>query len=106
VVEEGERYKFGPVSVESNIRDFTSEQLSTQLPMKQGDWYNAKTVEDTVTRLNELAGLFGYAFADVQPRFSRDAETRTMSIVFNVAEAQRTYVDRINISGNTNTPTR
>jgi outer membrane protein insertion porin family len=103
VVEEGERYKFGPVSVESNIRDFTSEQLSTQLPMKQGDWYNAKTVEDTVTRLNELAGLFGYAFADVQPRFSRDAETRTMSIVFNVAEAQRTYVERINVSGNTQT---
>ena len=103
VVEEGERYKFGPVSVESNIRDFTSEQLSSQLPMKQGDWYDAKMVEDTITRLNELAGLFGYAFADVQPRYSRDSETRTMSIIFNVAEAQRTYVDRINVSGNTQT---
>jgi outer membrane protein insertion porin family len=103
VVEEGERYKFGPVSVESNIRDFSSEQLSTQLPMKEGDWYDAKMVEDTITRLNELAGLFGYAFADVQPRYRRDPETRTMSILFNVAEAQRTYVDRINVSGNTQT---
>ncbi|HZG45999.1 MAG TPA: outer membrane protein assembly factor BamA [Allosphingosinicella sp.] len=103
VVEEGNRYKFGPVSVESNVRDFTSEQLSAQLPMKEGDWYNGKMVEDTVTRLNELAGLFGYAFADVQPRFRRDPETRTMSLVFNVAEAQRTYVDRINVSGNTQT---
>jgi len=103
VVEEGERYKFGPVSVESNIRDFTSQQLSEQLPMKQGDWYNAKAVEDTVTRLNELAGLFGYAFADVQPQFRRDPETKTMSVLFNVAEAQRTYIDRINVSGNTQT---
>ena len=103
VVEEGERYKFGPVSVESNVRDFTSEQLSSQLPMKQGDWYDAKMVEDTITRLNELAGLFGYAFADVQPRYRRDPETKTMSIVFNVAEAQRTYIDRINVSGNTQT---
>jgi outer membrane protein insertion porin family len=103
VVEEGERYKFGPVSVESNIRDFSSEQLSAQLPMKQGDWYDAKMVEDTVTRLDELAGLFGYAFADVQPRFRRDAEAKTMTILFNVAEAQRTYIDRINVSGNTQT---
>ena len=103
VVEEGDRYKFGPVVVESNIRDFRSEQLTAVLPMRQGDWYNAKQVEDTVTRFNELAGLFGYAFADVQPQFRRDRESRTMSVTFNVAEAQRTYVDRINISGNTNT---
>jgi outer membrane protein insertion porin family len=103
VVEEGQRYKFGTVGVESNIRDFTSEQLSSQLPMKQGDWYDAKMVEDTITRLNELAGLFGYAFADVQPRYTRDADTKTMSLVFNVAEAQRTYIDRINVSGNTQT---
>jgi outer membrane protein insertion porin family len=103
VVEEGERYKFGPVTVESQLRDFSSEALSRQLPMREGDWYNAKTVEDTVTRLNELAGLFGYAFADVQPQFRRDTANRTMTVVFNVAEAQRTYVERINVTGNTNT---
>ena len=103
VVEEGERYKFGPVTVESQLRDFSSDALSRQLPMREGDWYNAKTVEDTITRLNELAGLFGYAFADVQPQYRRNTEARTMTIVFNVAEAQRTYVERINVSGNTNT---
>ena len=103
VLEEGPRYKFGPVTVESNIRDFSSEQLSSALPMHQGDWYNARQVEDTVTRLNELAGLFGYAFADVQPRFERSRDNLTMTVTFNVAEAQRTYVDRINVTGNTNT---
>jgi outer membrane protein insertion porin family len=103
VVEEGPRYKFGPVSVESNIRDFSSQSLTTALPMHPGEWYNARQVEDTVTRLNELAGLFGYAFADVQPHFERNRENLTMAVTFNVAEAQRTYVDRININGNTNT---
>jgi outer membrane protein insertion porin family len=49
VVEEGERYKFGDVKVESGIRDFRSEDLSRLLPMKAGDWYNAKQIEDTVT---------------------------------------------------------
>jgi outer membrane protein insertion porin family len=103
VVEEGERYKFGDLKVESAIRDFKGEGLSRLLPMKKGDWYNAKQIEDTVTSLNESAGLFGYAFADVQPDFERDSEARTMSVTFNVAQTPRVYVERIEITGNTNT---
>ena len=103
VVEEGERYHFGDVSVESEIRDFNQEQLERNLPMEPGDWYNARQIEDTVTSLNELAGLFGYAFADVQPQITRNHEDLTMGVVFRVAETPRVYVERIEISGNTNT---
>ena len=101
VVEEGERYKFGDVLVESQIRDFSEDGLKAQLPMKTGDWYNAKQVEDTVEQLSETAGLFGYAFADVRPNFNRDRETLTMGITFQLAEAARVYVERIDINGNT-----
>ncbi|HEX8469197.1 MAG TPA: outer membrane protein assembly factor BamA [Allosphingosinicella sp.] len=101
VVEEGERYKFADVKVESAIRDFSGEGLTRLLPMKNGDWYNAKLVEDTVTSLNESAGLFGYAFADVQPNFQRNKDSKTMSVTFNVAETPRVYVERIDVSGNT-----
>ncbi len=101
VVEEGERYKFGDVTVNSEIRDFDSESLAAQLPMKTGDFYNAKQVEDTVEQLSETAGLFGYAFANVQPRFDRDKENLTMNINFQIAEAPRVYVERIDVNGNT-----
>ena len=103
LVEEGERYRFGDVSVESDIRDFRAEDLQRSLPMESGDWFNARLVEDTVTSLNELAGLFGYAFADVRPNYNRDRENLTMGITFRVAETPRVYVERIEISGNTNT---
>ena len=101
VVEEGERYKFGEVKVESDIRDFKPVQLQNLLPMKSGDFYDAKSVEDTVERLSETAGLFGYAFADVRPQFRRDKETLTMNITFQVADAPRVYVEAIEINGNT-----
>ena len=101
VVEEGDRYKFGDVKVESQIRDFDSERLTTTLRMKKGDFYDAKMVEDTVESLSETAGLFGYAFADVNPDFQRDKETLTMGITFNVAESPRVFVERIDINGNT-----
>lgn len=101
VVEEGERYKFGDIDVKSEIRDFQPEMLKKLLPMKKDDWYDAKLVEDTLESLSETAGLFGYAFADVNPEFRRDPETRTMAITFNVAESPRTYVERIDVNGNT-----
>ena len=101
VVEEGKRYKFGDVKVESDIRDLSGASLTKTLPMKKGDWYNAKQVEDTVDTLSETAGLFGYAFADVQPDFNRDKDSLTMGINFRIANAPRVYVERVDINGNT-----
>ena len=101
VVEEGERYKFGDVGVESQIRDFDSERMTDNLPMDEGDWYDAKLVEDTVEQLTELAGTFGYAFADVSPQFEPNRETLTMDVNFVLREAPRVYVERIDVNGNT-----
>jgi outer membrane protein insertion porin family len=101
VVEEGKRYKFGDVKVDSQLRDFDSEKLQARLPMKKGDWYNAKQVEDTIEQLNDTAGAFGYAFADVRPNYDRNKEDLTMGLTFVIAEAPRVYVERIDVNGNT-----
>lgn len=101
VVEEGERYKFGEVKIDSELRDFDGEALASRLPMKPGDWYDAKLVEDMIERLNETAGAFGYAFADVRPRYQRKKEELTMGVTFVIAEAPRVYVEQIDVNGNT-----
>ncbi len=101
VVEEGQQYNFGPVTVESQLRDFTPEALQAILPMREGQRYDAKLVEDTIESLGQTAGLLGYAFADIRPRISRDRENRTMSIVFVVNETPRVYVENLEINGNT-----
>ncbi|WP_133366705.1 outer membrane protein assembly factor BamA [Qipengyuania sediminis] len=101
VVEEGERYKFGDVKVDSQLRDFDGTQLASNLPMKTGDFYNAKLVEDTVEQFTDLAGTFGYAFADVDPQFSRNKDTLTMDVSFVLKEAPRVYVERVDVNGNT-----
>ncbi len=103
VLEEGERYRFGDIKVESGIRDLKPELLQSLIRMKKGQWYNAKQIEDTVDQLTETAGLLGYAFADIRPDFRRDKDGLTMSVTFNVADAPRVYVERIDINGNTHT---
>ncbi|MFN3370592.1 MAG: outer membrane protein assembly factor BamA [Sphingomonadaceae bacterium] len=103
VIEEGERYKFGKVDLESQIRDVKAENFKVLLPMREGDWYNAKQVEDTIDGLTEAVGLLGYAFADVRPNFDRDREKREMAITFVINEAPRVYVESVTIAGNTRT---
>jgi outer membrane protein insertion porin family len=103
VIEEGERYKFGEVDLTSQIRDVKADAFKNLLPMKKGDWYNAKMVEDTIDGLTESVGLLGYAFADVRPNFERDKDKREMNITFVVNEAPRVYVESVTVNGNTRT---
>ena len=101
VVEEGERYKFGEVNLESQIRDIKPDAFKSLIRIRKGDWYNAQKVESTVDTLSETSGLLGYAFADVRPQFNRDKDKREMNLTFAINEAPRVYVERININGNT-----
>ncbi|WP_448586909.1 outer membrane protein assembly factor BamA [Thermaurantiacus sp.] len=101
VVEEGERYRFGEVDLVSQIRDIEADAFRNLLPMKPGDWYNAKLVEDTIDRLTETVGLLGYAFADIRPQFRRDKDQREMNLTFVINEVPRVYVESVVISGNT-----
>ena len=101
VVEEGERYKFGDVKVESQLRDFDGAAMTKSLAIRNGEWYDADRVEKTVDYFNDLAGTFGYAFADVQPEFRRNPEDKTMGVTFVLREAPRVYVERVDVNGNT-----
>ena len=101
VLDEGQRYKFGKVELDSQIRDIKPKEFEPLIQIKAGDWYNAQKIEDSVEGLTETAGLLGYAFADVRPQFDRDKEKREMNVTFTIGEAPRVYVERIEINGNT-----
>ena len=99
-VEEGERYTFSDISVDSTLTNVTGESLMPLVETKSGDVYSAKDVEDTIIALTEhLAGL-GYAFAQVTPRGDRNFENHTISVVYAIDQGAKTYVERIEIRGN------
>jgi outer membrane protein insertion porin family len=73
------------------------------IPIKEGEWFNAKRIEDTEELLKNTAGLFGYAFADVRSKPTRNKDKKIIDFNFEIAEAPRVYVERIDINGNTRT---
>ncbi len=102
-LEEGERYKFGPASVNSSLRNLSGDSLTPLVTSVEGDWYNAEEVENVVQHLTDAVGTKGYAFVDVRPKITRDREKKTVSIVYEVQEGPRVHVDRIEITGNVRT---
>lgn len=102
-IEEGERYRFGKVNVDSRLRDLPAGQLVTFLTTAPGDWYNADKVESTIQKLTDEVGNLGYAFIDIQPDVNPDRDRRTIDVTYVVNEGPRVYVQRIDISGNSRT---
>jgi outer membrane protein insertion porin family len=102
-IEEGEQYRVGTVDVQSTIRSLDPSLLRVKVRAYAGDVYNAEAVEKTVEDMTIEASRQGFAFATVRPSATRDAQTRTVNLLFTVSEGQRAYIERINIRGNTRT---
>lgn len=102
-VEEGARYTYGDVNLEVWLKDLEADQVSDAIEIEKGDWYDADLVDETIERLTNAVGEEGYSFIDVRPRIKRDRENKTVSVVFEVNEGARVFVERIDITGNVRT---
>lgn len=102
-VDEGQRYNFGDVSVESTIPEVDGATLQSLVETRKGDVYNAKNVEDSIIAITENVAGKGYAFAKVTPRGDRNFEARTINVVYTVDQGAKAYVERIEIRGNERT---
>jgi outer membrane protein insertion porin family len=102
-VDEGQRYTFGNVSVESTVDGVDTQSLGHLVNTREGKPYSAKEIEDSVLAVTENVAGSGYAFAKVEPRGDRDFDNHTISVVYSVDQGPRAYVQRIEIRGNDKT---
>ncbi|WEX07044.1 outer membrane protein assembly factor BamA [Chelativorans sp. AA-79] len=102
-VDEGPRYRFADVSIESSIPGVDIGALQSAVKTRQGAVYSAEDVEQSIIELTEAVAGHGYAFAQVTPRGNRDFENHTISVVYSIDEGPRAYVERIEIRGNNRT---
>ena len=102
-VEEGERYRFGTVDIQTALPDLDPEVLRDELATEEGDWYSSETVEETIVNLTDAVGNLQYAFVDVEPQVSRQREERLINLTYVINEGPRVFVERIDINGNVRT---
>jgi outer membrane protein insertion porin family len=102
-IEEGQQYRVGSVDFQSSIANLDIATLRAYSRVGVGSLYNVEALEKSVEEMQIEASRRGYAFAVVRPRGDRNFEAHTVSVIFSIEEGPRTYIERINVRGNTRT---
>jgi outer membrane protein insertion porin family len=102
-IDEGELYHFGDIGVTSNVPGLDPQRLRSLLLAKSGTLFDGNALDKTSEALAIEIAKLGYPFAHAAPRMVRNAEARRIDVTFVIDEGRRTYVERIEIHGNTRT---
>jgi outer membrane protein insertion porin family len=102
-LDEGVRYHFGKLTVQTDLKKLNSDILRALLPIREGQVYQDQKIEQSTDALTFAAGAAGFAFVDVRPHYTANPAKHTVDVVFDVKEGPRVYIDRIDIVGNTTT---
>jgi outer membrane protein insertion porin family len=103
VVNEGPRYTIADVAVNVGDSNLQPEPLRGAVKTGVGDTYNAAKIDRSVEKLTLEASNQGFVFAKVEPKVDRNPEAATINLTYDISEGPRTYIERIDILGNTRT---
>ncbi len=106
-VSEGERYRVGKLTVKSNVPKVDAKPYAGLIKEQQGAYYNGNLVEKSSDSIQDaVRQANANPFLVVNPRIARDRTKHLVDLEFDIAQGPRTYVERININGNTVTRDR
>lgn len=99
---EGKQYKTGQIRIEGNEK-FSTQTLTQQLRMSSGKTFTPKGLEDDIRALTDFYGSKGYLDLAVIPDRSPNIETGQMDVIYRLREGEISYIEKIEIRGNTKT---
>ncbi|MHA1539368.1 MAG: outer membrane protein assembly factor BamA [Alphaproteobacteria bacterium] len=104
---EGERYAFGKIAIQSYMDDVNGEDydaLLEEMAQESGEWYNINRLEYFTKKITAVFANHGYAFVEVSPRVAaKNPDTKEINITYQVKEGKKISVGKINFFGNTRT---
>jgi outer membrane protein insertion porin family len=101
-IQEGDRYRVGTIEIEGDIVGEKNDLFSL-LELSKEKFFSRKILREDVLRLTDRYAESGYAFAEVEPRLSKNEEDKRMDLSLKVAQGTLVHINRINIKGNTRT---
>ena len=101
VIAEGPQYHVRKLII-SGYQNTTEQKIRVLLKMKEGSVYSPKQLCDDAKAVADAYGSGGYVDLVVQPEGS-PAGPALIDVHYNIEEGVRSFVNRINIEGNTRT---
>lgn len=101
----GERYRIGCMTLKGNTL-YDDADLYKYFIVREGGWYSPESIRNTVERLTNLYGKYGYidTVIDYEPKLS--SEGCIYDIDFTIEEGEQFRIGLVKIFGNCTTQTR
>ena len=100
-IDEGPQYHVGKLSF-VGYKATTQERLRAVVKTKEGAVYSAKAIKDDAKAIADNYGSGGYVDLTVVPE-SSTPHNGLIDLTYRIDEGRQSYVDHINISGNSRT---
>ncbi len=104
-VEEGDRWRFGEVTIEGNDV-FSDEVLLRQFEKPRGGWLRSKVVDEGVEKITNLYNSVGYIFSDIGSEYREKGDggrDKVADLIVKISENDQFKVGRITFDGNEKT---
>jgi outer membrane protein insertion porin family len=102
-IDEGPLYHFGDIGIACNVPGLDPERLRRLLLLRSDAVFDGNALDKAAETLAIEMAKQGYPFAQARPRITRDAAAKRIDVAFVIDQGARTYVERIDIHGNTRT---
>ena len=100
---EGQSYRIGRVGVVSELPGADAAAFQGIVNIRQGVRYSPRIIDNTITRMENLASDLGLRFVRIEPRITRDDANLIVNVDFVISRGERVFVERIDIEGNQTT---
>jgi outer membrane protein insertion porin family len=102
IISEGRQYRVGTIGLQG-VTLFPTNDILKGLRMKPGSLFTPQGLARDQELLQDYFGSKGYIDTRVAVRKLPNLETGTMDLVYLVIEAERVYIEKIEIKGNNQT---
>ena len=102
-VDEGNKYQFGNITVNNKLKNVETAEVEKFISQKKGETFNLDAMESIAEKITSYLGSRGYPQVEVYPDIKPNREARIVDVVIVVDQADKIFINKINIEGNLKT---
>jgi outer membrane protein insertion porin family len=105
IVHEGTQYRVGAINFKG-VTLFPTNDIISKLKMKVGETFTPRGLTRDIEIVQDVYGSKGYIDATVFARKKPNVQTGTMDLQYEITEGNKSFIEKIEIKGNTKTKDR
>ena len=102
-IKEGQKYDFGKINIISDDNNLDLKKINKINKIKENSDYDPRKLRKLINEIEINISKMGVNFIKISPKIIPDNDNLKINIDLNLVKAEKTFVERIEIEGNSTT---